>query len=88
MTIRALRWWGLVFVALAACASPATTREAAPRTEDIAPRFAAGGPNAEEYGASSGYPTGDRTTFFRIPSLVGSHSHLDEVFEGRLVHKG
>jgi CubicO group peptidase (beta-lactamase class C family) len=87
MTIRARRWWALVFVVLAGCASPATTRDAAPRTEDVAPRFAAGGPNAEEYGASNGYPIGDRTTYFRIPSLVGSHSHLDELFEGRLIRK-
>jgi CubicO group peptidase (beta-lactamase class C family) len=87
MTMGARRWWVLLLVALAGCASPATTRDTAPRTEEIAPRFAAGGPDAEVYGAANGYPIGDRTTYFRIPSLVGSHSHLDEVFEGRLVRK-
>jgi CubicO group peptidase (beta-lactamase class C family) len=87
MTMGARRWWALLLVALAGCASPATTRDAAPRTEEIAPRFAAGGPDAEVYGAANGYPIGDRTTYFRIPSLVGSHSHLDEVFEGRLIRK-
>ena len=62
---------------LAGCASPAPQPEGMSRTEKVAPRFAAGGPDAEVYGASNGYPIGDRTTFFRIPSLVGSHSHLD-----------
>ena len=52
-----------------------------------APRFAAGGPDAEDYGASEGYPIGDRSTFNRIPSLVGSHSHLDQIFEGRLIRR-
>ena len=44
-----------------------------------------GGPDSEDYGASDGYPIGDRSTFFRIPFLVGSHSHLDQIFEGRLI---
>jgi CubicO group peptidase (beta-lactamase class C family) len=52
-----------------------------------APRSAAGGPDAQEYGASDGYPVGDRSTYFRVPFLVGSHSHLDQVFEGRLVRR-
>ena len=52
-----------------------------------APRFAAGGPDAEDYGASNGYPIGDRSTFFRIPFLVGSQSHLDQIFEGRLIRR-
>jgi len=33
-----------------------------------APRFAQDGPEAEEYGASDGFPTGDRTTFFAFRS--------------------
>jgi len=52
-----------------------------------APRFAAGGPDTEDYGASEGYPIGDRSTIFRIPFLVGSHSHLDRIFEGRLMRR-
>ena len=40
------------------------------------PRFAASGPGAEDYGASNGYPIGDRRTFYSIPVLVGSHSHM------------
>jgi CubicO group peptidase (beta-lactamase class C family) len=51
------------------------------------PRFAAGGPDAERYGASAGYPKGDRATFGQVGVLVGSHSHLDEIFRGRLVHR-
>ena len=73
---------------VAACTSPATTP---PDTRAAAaeprPRFAAGGPDAEEFGAGLGYPLGDRATFFRIGSLVGSHSHLDEIFPSRLVHR-
>ena len=87
MTMGARRWWALLLVALAGCASPATTPDAALRTEEIAPRFVAGGPNAEVYGAANGYPIGDRSTYYDIPVLVGSHSHLDEVFEARLIHK-
>ena len=51
------------------------------------PRFAARGPDADEFGAAAGYPTGDRETYFNTGSLVGSHSHLDEIFPGRLVRK-
>jgi CubicO group peptidase (beta-lactamase class C family) len=71
----------LIAILLTACTSPTTTRDGA------APRFAAGGPDAEAYGAASGYPIGDRGTFYDIPMLVGSHSHLDEIFEGRVIHK-
>jgi CubicO group peptidase (beta-lactamase class C family) len=52
-----------------------------------APLFAAGGPDTQDYGASAGYPIGDRSTFFRIPFIVGSHSHLDQIFEGRLIRR-
>ena len=49
------------------------------------PRFAQGGPDAEEYGASSGYPIGERgaCSSFR----VGCYSHFDQVYEGRLVRR-
>ena len=52
-----------------------------------APRFAAGGPDTEDFGASAGYPIGDRSSFFRFPFLVGSHSHLDQIFESRLIRR-
>jgi len=83
----------LLTVIAAACAAPAPTsrQEAAaspaePRPS-AAPRVVAGGPDAEEYGASDGYPIGDRATYFRVPFLVGSHSHLAEIFEGRVVRR-
>src|SRR5919201_1765433 len=50
-----------------------------------AARFAAGGPDAEEYGIDAGFPPGDRTTFFSAPFLVGSHSQLDRIFESHRV---
>jgi CubicO group peptidase (beta-lactamase class C family) len=83
------RVWPLVLLAcVVACASPATpppdTRAAG---EEPAPRFATGGPGAEVRGAGVGYPKGDRTTFYDVERIVGSHSHLDEIFPGRVVHK-
>ena len=43
-----------------------------------APRFAAGGPDAEEYGASEGYPIGDRSTFASrsssAPTVISTRS--------------
>ena len=87
MTMGARWWWALLLFVLAGCASPANTRDAAPRTEEIAPRFVAGGPDAAMYGAANGYPIGDRSTYYDMPLLVGSHSHLDEVFEARLIHR-
>jgi CubicO group peptidase (beta-lactamase class C family) len=52
-----------------------------------APRFVAGGPDTEDYGASQAYPIGDRSTYFQIPFLVGSHSHLDQIFDGRVIRR-
>ena len=36
---------------------------------------------------SAGYPKGDRATFKRVESLVGSFSHLDEIFPSRRIRK-
>jgi hypothetical protein len=79
-------------VVVAGCTSPSATgprdgiasgSSSATPSPSPAPRFAAGGPDAGEYGATDGYPIGDRSTFFfRIASLVGSHTRLDEIFEG------
>jgi CubicO group peptidase (beta-lactamase class C family) len=67
--------------------SPATASPATRAPDALAgPRFAPGGPDAEEYGAGRGYPTG-AVTYFRLPFAVGSFSHLDEVFEGRVVRR-
>ena len=65
----------------------ASMSSAAEGSAPSAPRFAAGGPDAQDYGASEGYPVGDRSTFFRVPFLVGSHSHLDQIFEGRVIRR-
>ncbi len=83
------RVWALaLLVCVVACASPGTTPRDTPAAgEEPPPRFAAGGPDAEAFGAGAGYPKGDRGTFHRVGSLVGSHSHLDEIFTGRLIHK-
>ena len=55
------------------------------------PRFAQGGPDAEDYGASKRYPIGDRTMCLRgsvnLAFFVGCYSHLDQVYEGRLVRR-
>jgi len=72
-------------VLIAACAAPAATPNG--DGTQAGPHFASGGPDAEDYGASLGYPKGERTTFLRVPSLVGSHSHLDELFPGRVIAK-
>jgi CubicO group peptidase (beta-lactamase class C family) len=81
----------LVAIALAGCAAPNAPREAmvadASAALAVGPRLAPSGPDAEDYGARDGYPIGDHTTFFRIPFLVGSHSHLDQVFESRVVRR-
>jgi CubicO group peptidase (beta-lactamase class C family) len=79
----------------AGCALPAErdARDAAPGSSAAepsaaaGPRFAQGGPDAEDYGASSGYPVGDRETCPRPTFLVGCHSHFDQVYEGRLVRR-
>src|SRR5215831_12294107 len=83
------RVWALaLMVSVVACASPATTtRDTSVADGEPPPRFAPGGPDAEEFGASMGYPKGNRATFWRIRSQVGSFSHLDEIFRGRLIHR-
>src|SRR5882762_1000586 len=81
---------GLLAVVVGGCAAPGSREAVIAESAGLmapAPRFAPDGPDAEEYGASDGFPTGDRTTFFRIPFLVGSHSQLDQVFESRLVRR-
>jgi CubicO group peptidase (beta-lactamase class C family) len=80
--------WALaVLVFVAACATPAaTTRDTPPAGDEPSPRFATGGPAAEEFGADAGYPKGDRWTFYNPGALVGSHSHLDEIFPARLIY--
>ena len=83
------RVWALaLLVCVVACASPATTARDTPIAGDEPPpRFATGGPDAEAFGASMGYPKGTPATYWRTRWRVGSNSHLDEIFRGRLIHK-
>jgi len=83
------RVWALVLlVCVVACASPATTARDTPVAgEEPPPRFATDGPDAEEFGASMGYPKGNPATYWRTRWRGGSYSHLDEIFRGRLIHK-
>ena len=57
------------------------------KVEAPGPRFAAGGPAADELGAAESYPKCSRATFYSVWNAVGSHSHMDEIFPSRLVHK-
>jgi CubicO group peptidase (beta-lactamase class C family) len=77
----------LLVIAFAGCAAPPARNGAAapPSATASGPRFSADGPDADDYGAPRGFPSGDRTTFFSVPFLVGSQSALDEVFEARVV---
>jgi CubicO group peptidase (beta-lactamase class C family) len=82
---------GIVLAGLVGCASPtrpgdavATGSAPAESFGSSAPRFAAGGPNAEEYGAREGYPV---RVIHRVPFFVGLFSHYDQIFEGRLVRR-
>jgi len=56
-------------------------------TDEPAPHFAAGGFDADAYGAGHGYPRGDRATVHDVGSLVWSHSHLDEIFPARRIRR-
>ena len=77
----------LLALALAACAAPPPPDASSATPGPAAPRFATRGFDAEANGALDGYPLGNRSTFFRLPYLVGSHSHLDEIFESRVVRR-
>src|SRR5437899_6373961 len=81
-------WTFVLLVCIVACASPVTTARDTPVAgEEPPPRFAPGGPNAEPFGASTGYAKGTPVNYWRARWRVGSNSHLDEIFRGRLIHK-
>jgi len=81
--------WALtLLMCVVGCASPATrARDTPVASGEPPPHFASGGPDAEDFGASMGYPKGTPATFWRARSQVGSFSHFDEIFRGRLIHK-
>jgi len=80
-------------IALAACASGGATDKGAlaqapaAQSAPLGPRFDPSGPDADDFGARAGYPVGSRSTFFSAPFLVGSQSHLDEIFPSRSVRR-
>ena len=81
-------WTLALLVCMTACASPAPlTRDTSTSREEPGAHFAAAGPDADELGADAGYPKGSRATFYSVGNAVGSHSHMDEIFPSRLVHR-
>ena len=84
-----MRWLACtLLVALTGCTAPMPPGNSGMTAATTpGPRFSKTGPDANEFGAANGYPMGDRTTFWRIPQLVGSHSHLDELFPSRVVRR-
>jgi CubicO group peptidase (beta-lactamase class C family) len=75
----------ILVAALAGCAAPTaapTGPIAADAVAGAGPRFAAGGHDAEGYGAREGYPV---KIVSRAPFLVGAFSHYDQFFESRVV---
>ena len=85
----------LLAALLPGCVSPAAKHSrdtalissAAEPSAAAGPRFAQGGPDAEEYGANAGYPVGDRTSCSRPDHRVGCYSHFDQVYEGRPIRR-
>src|SRR5712671_1653640 len=85
---RPREWTLALLVCMVACASPAPlTRDTSTSREEPGAHFAAAGPDADELGAAAGYPKGSRATFYCVGNAVGSHSHMDEIFPSRLVHR-
>jgi CubicO group peptidase (beta-lactamase class C family) len=88
-TLRAPVALAFAAIAIAACSASAPSSSAppaqAPSSAQV--RVSPAGPDAEQYGAARDYPVGDRSTYSRAPFLVGSLSHMDEIFEGRLVKR-
>lgn len=48
------------------------------------PRFSPGGPDADQYGATDGYPV---KAISRLPFFVGAFSHYDDLLEGRAIRR-
>jgi CubicO group peptidase (beta-lactamase class C family) len=83
----------ILVAALVGCVGPTapnadraavTARSPAESSAGSAPRFAADGPNAQEYGAAEGYPI---KAIYRVPFFVGAFSHYDQILEGRTVRR-
>jgi CubicO group peptidase (beta-lactamase class C family) len=81
-----------ILIATTGCASPTPVPEnraiatgpSQAQSLTSSPRFSAGGPDAEKYGATEGYPV---KAISRLPFFVGSFSHLDQLLEGRTIRR-
>src|SRR5262249_11476550 len=82
-------WTLLLLVCVVACASPATPKhDASEASEEPPPRSAPGGPNAEEFGASTGYPKGTPANYWRTrgasaPTAISTRSSAAGSFTRR-----
>ena len=70
----------LAFAVVQTHAPPAQAEDAA-----AGPVFSDGGPDAADYGAAAGYPSGTRTTAARPEHLVATYSRYDTLFPARPV---
>jgi len=71
--------------AIAGCAAPAGPgADGKPSAPAAGPRFDAGGPNADAYGAREGYPW---KSIYRLKYFVAGFTSADEHFEGRVVRR-
>jgi len=84
-----LRWFALPLALILADAPLAVAQEAAKAVgqDALGPVFSGTGPDAELYGATAGFPAGDRTTASQPQHLVSTYSHFGELFPSRPVRR-
>lgn len=75
----------LMVVAFALCGPALLGLPAARATEPDTPVFSDTGPNADEYGASEGYPVGSLSVVAQMRYLVGTYSHFDQIARIRVI---
>lgn len=75
----------LMVVAFALCGLALFGLPAAKATDPATPVFSDTGPNADEYGASDGYPVGSLSVVAQTRYLVGTYSHFDRIARVRVV---
>lgn len=72
-----------VILVSAVWASLACAKDDRSTPGEAGPTFSDSGPNADIYGAASGYPIGTRATTTQLDKLVGVYSHFDEIYPAR-----
>src|SRR5690348_9656743 len=70
-----------------ACAQDARNSPGVRGGSEAGPVFSDSGPDAETYGAASGYPIGTRGTTTQPDKLVGTYSHFGEIFPSRPIRR-